>query len=293
MAECLDIKKNINKSKCNRLPKLFKYMIWTPNDFALTEADLATLATLKTTLQDALKDSSDIRIYLFPKFSNAPEGASEATIYVESALGSRKVRNGNYRWRHFISKSMCLHRAMFTHAGSDGRIIYVDVENQMLLTKDSDGNYRGLSLDLFNPEKLKMSTGDDLTESPVYVALADNLEIDKSGYIFDIGTVITELEPLTDVDLTVEIVSVTVFKVTVKNSCDGTPISGLVQADFAVTTTAGAAQVPTAFAEPNDDGVYTLTKSTNFADGFVDLVAPSALSIDAYESTGKAVVNVP
>lgn len=292
--QCADTKKNIGKSKCNKIPKVFKYAIWTPNDFVLTESQLSVLATLKTALQAALIAGLDARCYLFPKFSNATESASEATIYVESALGSRKVRDGNYRMRHFISKSLCVHRAMFTHSGSDGRIIYIDVENQMLLTKDSNGDYRGLSLELFNPEKLMISTGDDLTQSPIYVALSDNREIDLSGYLFDIGTMISELEPLTDVDAVVAIaVAGTTLDVTVTNACDGSPISGLAAADFVVTTTAGVVQVPTTVAtEIGTTGVYRIIKSTNFVDGFVNLVSAATLSIKAYEQAEPAAFDI-
>lgn len=293
--QCSDTKKNIGKSKCNKIPKQFKYVIWTPNEFSLTESQLSVLATLKAALQVALIAGLDDRIYLFPKFSNATENDSEATIYVQSSMGSRKVRDGNYRFRHFVSKSLCIHRAMFTHAGSDGRLIYVDVENQMLLTKDSDGNYRGVSLDLFNPEKLKLSTGDDLTESPIYVALSDNREIDLNGYLFDVSTMISELEPLTDVDVVVAIaVAATTIDVTVTNACDGSPISGLAAADLIVTTTAGVVQAPTTVAtEIGTTGVYRIIKSTNFVDGFVNLKSAATLSIQAYEQVEPAAFDIP
>lgn len=295
MAECADqVKKNVGKTKCTKLPKQGKFMFWTPNDFVLTEAQLADVATLRSALQDAMEAAEDSRIYLFPKFSNATENASEATIYVESAMGSRKVRDGNYRFRHFISRSMCTHRAMFTHSGSDGRIIYIDIENQMLLTKDSNGDYRGLTIDMINFEKLTISTGDDLTQSPVYVTFADNREIDLNGYVFDISTVISELEPLTDVDVTVNIAVVgTTLDVTVVNACDGTPISGLAAADFVVTNSAGVVQVPTTVAtEIGTTGVYRIIKSTNFVDGFVNLVAPAALTLHAYEQVEPAAFDI-
>lgn len=293
--ECgTDVARPIGKSKCVKLPKLFKQMIKTPADFFLTEAQLADRALLKTALQNLLKANEEERGFLFPTFSNIPENASEATIYVESALGTRKARDGNYRFRHFISKSLCTHRAMFTHATSEGRIIYRDVENNILLTKDSDGNYRGVTLDFFNPEKLKLSTGDDLTESPIYVALSDNLEIDKQGYLFDVGSLFSELEPLTEVDVSVNIaVAGTTLDVTVTNACDGTPISGLAAADFIVTTTAGVVQVPTTVAtEIGTTGVYRIIKSTNFVDGFVNLKPSDTLSLDAYEQVEPAAFDI-
>ena len=65
------------------------------------------------------------------------------------------------------------------------------------------------------------------------------------------------------------------------------------EADFNVTTNAGAAQQPDTVTEPNSDGIYLCTRASNFVDGYVDLVVSSSLSLDAYESTGKVAVNVP
>src|SRR5688572_28987773 len=201
MADCTDSKQNLSKSRCSKLPALPLYMITTPDDFVLTSANLASASALRTALQDALEGPVDSRIYLWPKFSSA-EDASEETVYSETPFGSRKIRDGNYRFKFMISKSLCLHKAMFSHSGTGGRVIIIDSERQVLLTEDSNGDYRGLSLDLLNVEKIKINMGDVLTETPVYVSLADNKEIDESGFLFDCS-IVNELEPLTDVDLAV------------------------------------------------------------------------------------------
>lgn len=180
---------------------------------------------------------------------------------------------------------------MFSHSGTGGRVIIIDSERQVLLTEDSNGDYRGLSLDLLNVEKIKINMGDVLTETPVYVSLADNKEIDESGFLFDCS-IVNELEPLTDVSLAVSGVSSADITVTVTQVCDGTPVSGLVAADFSVTNSAGAAQVVASVVE-GADGVYLIDANTTFVDGFVNLVNPDALTLHAYESTGAQTVNVP
>lgn len=289
-ADCIEQKANLSKSKCKDLPELPKGMFTVPSDFELTEEQLATPASLKTALQTALKASRDERIYKWPNFSNA-EDNSEGTVYVESAFGTRKSRDGNYRFRFFISKSLCLHKKMFTHGAiDDGRVIPYDSKRRILLTKLSNGNYTGLSIDCLNPEKLKINMGDVITESPIYVALQDNLEIDQDGYLFDIGSIWKELVPLTDVTLTVNVIDSDNFTVTVTQSCDGTPVSGLADADWVITTSG----VPDSITEPASDGVYLFTRAANFVDGTVDLVDASLLSLDAYENPdGPATVNIP
>lgn len=290
MPDCIDSKQNLSKSRCSKLPALPLYMITTPDDFVLTTANLASASALRTALQDALEGALDSRIYLWPKFSSA-EDASEETVYNETPFGSRKIRDGNYRFKFMISKSLCLHKAMFSHSGTGGRVIIIDSERQILLTEDSNGDYRGLSLDLLNVEKIKINMGDVLTETPVYVSLADNKEIDESGFLFDCS-IVNELEPLTDVDLVVSAATSADFTVTVTQVCDGTPVSGLVAADFSVLNNAGAAQVVASVVE-GADGVYLIDASTAFIDGTVNLVNPDVLTLHAYESTGAQVVNVP
>lgn len=293
MADCIEDRINISKTKCRDLPQLPKSMLTTPSAFKLTPEQVATNATLKAALQAAIKADPSERVYKWPTFSNA-EDDSEDTVYVKSAFGVRKSRDGNYMFRFFISKALCVHKMMFSHATvDDGRVIIYDKERRILLTEDADGNFRGLSLDILNPEKLKINMGDAVTESPIYVALQDNLELDQDGWLFDFPG-FKELEPLTDVDIAiVQVVDEDNVKVSVKQKCDGNPVSGLAQADFAVTTTAGVAQVLSGFAETNSDGIYTLTKASNFIDGFVDLVVASALTLDAYESTGKVAFDIP
>lgn len=289
--DCATSKQNIDKSRCSQLPGLPIAMFTVPDSFELTAVNLATQAALKTVLQTALKASTDARIYKWPRFSNG-EDVSEETIYSESAFGSRKVRDGNYRFRFMISKSMCLHKKMFSHSSNEGRVIVLDKEGRIWLTQLSNGNYTGLSMDMLNVEKLKINFGDVLTETPIYVSLSDNKELDESGFLFDCS-IYNELEALTDVDLAVDVIDSDNFTVTVTQTCDGTPVSGLVLADFTVLTDAGAAQAPDTVTEPSSDGVYLFTRAANFIDGTVNLKAASLLSLDAYESTGAQVVNIP
>lgn len=293
MADCTSpTKKNIGKTDGLCLPGLPIAMFTTPDSFELDAADIASAAALKTALQTALKASKDARVYKWPRFSNG-EDASEETIYSQTAYGSRKIRDGNYRFKFMISKTLCLHKAMFSHSANAGRVIVLDKEGKIWLTKKSNGNYAGLSIDMINVEKLKINFGDVLTETPIRVDLADNKELDDAGELVSCS-IYNELEPLTDVTLEVtQVVDEDHFFLKVTQTCDGTPVSGLVKADFNVTTNAGAAQQPDTVTEPNSDGIYYFTRAANFVDGYVDLVVSSLLSLDAYESTGKVAVNVP
>ncbi len=285
MDVCLD-KKNLGLSKCAKLPSMIRSMITTPQGFKVT----AEQAVDPDFWQDALLDVKNLRIYLWPDFVGFTDN-SEAAVYETTPLAVMAVRDGRYNFKFDIKENLCLHKAMFTHRAISGRVFFFDVDNQLLGTTDSDGNFMGFRILLLNTEKLMISNGTVSTKSPVVVVLADNLELDQNGALLD-ASFINSLNRLTDVTLTIVSAAAAQIVVTVEVTCDGTPVNGLALADFALTETDGDVQAITAVTE--DDGTYTLTKGSGaWVDGFLDLVGPAALTIEAYESAGPVTVNIP
>jgi hypothetical protein len=290
-------KKNLGLVRCNKLPQQFVRMITTPVGFRLTTAQVADPALAKTALQNALKTGVANRIYLWPDFANL-EVVSEEAVYEETPLTDIRVRQGKYRFRAHITKNLCLHKAMFTHSGSEQRVFFLDTEDNLFGTEFSDGTMGGFFVSLLNVEKLMFSDGSVSTKTPVYVVLKNPREIDERGLMIP-GEIVSELVPLTDVDIEVlasPAPTTTSFDVSVKTSCDGTPVSGLILADFEILNASGATQETntTVTETPAGSGIYRCVKTSgSFVDGSVTLVAPSALSIDAYEVTAPATLNVP
>jgi hypothetical protein len=286
MNGCEINRKNLGKSKCNKLPSLPKCMIETSSDFFLAPADYATPAALKLALQNAIKAGKATRIYLWPKFSSV-EPLSQETTYEDNPLTLVPVIAGQYRWRFGVSKNLCMHRAMFSHnAINEGRMFLFDVKNQLFGTEDSDGNVRGFSIAMLNVEKLQLSDGTNSTKSPIYLALGDNEEIDDAGVVLD-ASVVNQLEPLTDVDITVLDAAADAIVFEVKNACDGTAIAGLIAADIVIyalngiDTQAKGALTP----DPVIQGRYSIAQGAAdpFESGSITLVAAEDLSITAYE----------
>jgi hypothetical protein len=288
---CETNKSNLGLSKCKSLPQLPRGIITTPANFKVPAATAADPAALQTYLENAVKAGKANRIYLWPFFVGF-ENVSEETIYEENALADMLVRDGKYRYRFHIKESLCLHKAMFTHRQQSERVFIIDVENQIFGTELSNGDFAGFSVSLFNVEKLMVNDGTVSTKTPIYLVLQDSKEVDEKGMLIK-ASFLSTLTRLVDVKLTVSNVLAGSLKVSVNAVCDGTPVSGLVLADFLLTTTAGAAQAPSAVVEDtNVPGLYTLTRAA-LADGFVDLVAAANLSVPGYESVGKVVVDVP
>jgi hypothetical protein len=286
MADCVIDKKNLGISKCNALPALMKGMITTPANFSIT----TTNALVKANWQNALLATESSRIYLWPKFRMF-ENASEDAVYEETDLSSQKVRDGRYRFKVSVQESLCLHKAMFTHSGNASqKVFFIDTENQIIGTLNAAGNFCGFDIELLNVEKLKFNDGKVSTKTPIYVVLSDNKELDVNGAIIGASAFVNDLFSIVDVDI-VQTGSATtsLIKVTVKATCDGTSIDGLVAADFTVKSSSGTSRTISGVTQASD-GVYSIASSAAFTVGdIVDLVAASALSIPGYESTGGKV----
>lgn len=290
---CDVVVKNLGLSNCNEFPGLIVGMIETPDSFEVVAADLADPNDVKDALQTALLQATN-RAYYWPNFDNV-EVISEEAVYQDTPLAYRRVRDGQYRFRFGISQNMCLHRAMYTHRRRNGRAILIDQDGNLIWTKKSNGNYAGFKIGLLNTEKLKFNDGSVTAETPIVVALASNIELDKNGYMYDASSFINELYRIVDVELTIVGTPVASFIVVdVAAVCDGTAISGLVVADFSLIDDDNGAShaISSATESTTVPGRYTLA-GISFEDSKLNLVSAASLSIKAYESTGEVNVTIP
>lgn len=284
-------KKNLGKTKCTAIPKLFKRVIETPLNWYLDVADYATAAALKIKLQALLTNPINNRGYLFPPFAAPPEDNSEESIFEVTPYGRVPVRDGQYRFKHGISQDLCTHIALASHRSLNScGVMYLDVDNQLLLTeRDGDGKLYPLSVAMLWTEKLKLSSGANSSISPFVIDLADNEEIDKRGVLID-GSIVNTLEPLTDVEITLatgDAFDAAGFMVDVKQSCDKVPVSGLLVADFLFYAADGITLQAKLSAAPdaNVPGRYNLLPpgGNPFELGTLTLRAAADLTVKAYE----------
>jgi len=270
--------KALGLSKCNKLPKQPKSMFTTPPGFVIPAATIAAgQDAVLAYLQDALLDTEDVRIYKFPNFFKA-EDITKDTTYEETSLGKKDVRDPNYAFKFSISESLCMHTALYTHKSYNGRIILLDIENKLIGTLKSNGDFAGLTYSLLNPESLKLSDGTVATVSPLVIEMPNPRQLNQHGALFTLDFV-DDLALIIDAVITkVSFISTKVV-VTVLAECDSTPISGLVTADFVFKKASdGTTQSITAAEDANNPGTYTLT-GTGLVTGPLSLVAVASLSI--------------
>lgn len=288
--DCVGVtKENIGLSSCNKLPQMPRGWFTTPEDFVIPAATIASgEAAILTYLQNAMLDDYEDRIYFWPLFKSV-ELQNEDAQYEETPLADMAVRDGKYRMRAFFKENICFHKKAYSHRANGGRIIFLDNENQLNGKEKTNGDFAGFLMSLINSEKLVLNDGSVSTKTPVYVVLANSKEWDKTGAILTLDNV-DDLIRLIDVTITVISATTTVITFTVTATCDGTSITGLAAADFTLTDDDdGASHAVGVLAYNSTTKRYTLT-GTAFEASKLNLKAPSALSIQAYESTGQVQV---
>lgn len=285
---CLAERENIGFSNCNKVPGLVRGFITTPKNFSIPLADAGVAANW----QDAILADRANRIYLWPN-AKMSENVNEAAVYEDTPLSTINVRDGRYRWRLSFTENLNLHKAMFSHKNFQGRIFLIDSQNQITGTSLDGVNFQGFEIDLLNPEKLMFNDGSVSSKTPVYVSLADNLELDERGCLIEGGSFLSGLIRLTSVDLNVidtPAPSATGFTVSVNSSLDGEAVLGLALADFVLLDAVGAAQTIVGVVD-NSDGTYTLS-GAGLTTGTINLVSASTLSVSGFESSGAATVTI-
>lgn len=284
--DCITQEQSIGASACKQFPQAIESIIKTPLGFTITAEEAEDVANW----QDAVLESAANRVHVFPlahEFENLSEEATRAA----SNLGKEvTVRLGQYRFRLSFRENLEIHKAIYSHLGSAGRVFLVDINKKLIGTSDDGGiTLKGFLLDQFAPEKIQFGDGSTPSLSPVYLSLANNEELDVSGYQMRFNTQLIALKPLTTVQLAegTPAASATAFVVSVKSIYDNVGITGLLAADFVKADGISTA----VFATDNGDGTYSFT-GTGMTTGTITLRAADLLTVQAYESAGLATISI-
>jgi len=285
------LKKNTGLSRCP-MPGMIKGMITVPHGTAIAQDDFVDVTWWNAKLLAAYS----LRAYFWPQFRGV-ENLSEQPVYESTPLGKMLVRKGVYAWRFSIKESLCAHVALFSHnSAGDEDIILIDANNHFIGTLDEDGMVRGFTADLLNVEDMVFSDGSVSSKTPLYLALSDSDEFNENGVMFKCSFV-NQLYRLVDVELTVVgAVTTGAISIQVSAKCDGTPISGLLVADFKFkkASDGSAVVISTAPEDADVPGLYHLTQVGNlFVDGTVTLRTADLLTVKAYEVLAPVAIDEP
>lgn len=294
MNTCGVTKKNLGVGLCNDLPQIFRRHITTDESFVATKAQVESRTFWQQ--QIALGNA-----YYWPQYSDVPEYIGTETTYRDNPVNYSKIIDGRYRWRVKIEKNLCFHKAANSHSGRGGRFWPIDAGNKIFGTyagvNESDVDiYAGFTMDLFNAENMMFNDGTNPSESPFVIALSDPSEVNDSVYgatAFNFSFA-SLLQPLTDVTIEPVTTTTSLLVVDVYLGCDGTPVSGLVLADFVVLEAdLSTAVVPSSVTESATiPGRYSLASTAAFEDDGTIALDPAA-DLSVYPQSVYASVATP
>ncbi len=283
--DCITSVQNVGASACKQFPQAIESFIRTPLDFTIT----AVNAALTAQWQAAVVLPAAQRIHVFP-LAHDFENVSEEAVRSASNLGKEvTTRLGQYRLRNLFRENLEMHKAMYSHLGSAGRIFLRDINKKLICTSDDAGvTLKGFLLDQFMPEKIQLGDGSTPSLSPIYYTLANSDELDVNGYqiLFNAQTI--ALKPLINVKLTMITTTPldTGFVISVTSILDNVGVKGLLLADF-VETLGGTLSTVT----DNGDGTYTFA-GTSMTSGNVSLRSADLLTVKAYEGVNTLAVTI-
>ena len=167
---CTDLK-NLGVSQCKNTPQILKGIITTSEDFTITAVEAAT----STAWQTAIKADVNARIYMWPQWAKSFEDVSSEQTLEETPLATMDASPGQHRWNLGYVENLELHKAMYSHRNTGGRVFLIDRKNNIIGTSDDSGTtLKGLLLDVLLPQKLKLSDGTVSTKTIVGVYCNNN-----------------------------------------------------------------------------------------------------------------------
>lgn len=285
---CSEQKKKIGVSDCSKILQNLKGLIFTPREFTISATDAST----QTAWQDAIQDTVNSRVVLFPQWAIEYENVSEEPVLQETSLTSIEVRKGNYRFKYWFAVNMEQHKSISSFNGVKGRVFLIDRQNILFGTTPDDGvNLQGLLLDRLQVDKLFINNDSTVTYTPVTALLADSTEVDERGYQVQ-ADFVNDLDPLTPVTLTISgTPSATEIIVDVANTNDGIAIEGATVDSFLLLDATGTEQTLSGAVESTSiPGRYTLS-GTGLVTGTLSFVT-GAQPLLPFESVSAATVTI-
>lgn len=245
--------------------------------FTLPSFSFATMveAATESKYTDAIKEGKMYPLHGVVEM----EDQSEDAQYYESPVGDRNPRRlGKYRYTFKFNKTMEVHKALQSFRNAKLNVFLLDSAGNICGYMPDGVIFKGFTIGMINPEKMTLA-GQDNTPAwtPLAIDLYDAKEWNEKGIAIMPSWYASQLQPVSDVEITVVSKSAANIKLKVAYfdgiNSDGSDkligIPGIVQTDFVFTTTA-----PTALQMvDNGDGTYDFP-GVNMVSGSVTLKTP-------------------
>lgn len=268
------------------------YFITTGTSFA-DQAEAKTLAAHQVKIQSGDEVP-------FPRHLTL-EDRSSGVVNEQTPLGIGNVSQGTVEHALGIETNMDLYKRIESYTGSQSQydVFYQTATGKFIFHKNADGTIGGFEMDFVNTENPTTNDGSVSSKAILHVSLDTN-QWRKEAVSLKPDFSVNKLKALSDVAIEVLTASATeiTFKINKFSDSDdieaANPIYGVDQvSDFALTTTAGAAQVIGGVSGGTQalGGIYTAT-GTTLESGFLDLVDASAMTFQGINGVQSGTVTV-
>jgi len=273
------------------------FHILVPPDFEI--ADQSTAET-QSTWQDLIEDTLSDRGYPLPKyFMYSP--SREDHLYEQGHYGDKiSIKEGDPDGiAMYENLPICFAKKLRQFNGQEWKA-YAVTEEGFILGKSSDGTkFEPMSV-FFFCEPDKPATSEESRKTPIRIYETDSREWMDYGVVIQPTALSSsawnpaDLEGLLDVNVTIVSSSSTEVVCDVKSTCDLTPVTSLVLADFLLKDDADGSETINSVTESTSvDGRYTLDVSTLGADGYVlNLKPPASMTTEGYAGGDDATFTV-
>jgi hypothetical protein len=243
-------------------------------------------------------------IFVLPLLASAEDNGTEST-YEDTSWRKAKLRDGQMGFKVMYDAGIDLNTKLqsFGTAGELG--VYIAFESGVILgyKNANTGKIIGFATNFVNPENYKFNFGTAIGKTSMVVSFKDARQFNQwpAVIIPSLATPVWDYSDLASLQtVKLEVVTATATKITFKAYCDHVandagvkiPILGLVAGDFALTTTAGAAQtITTLTATSGVDGQYE-ANGTGLVSGFLTLKTPALAPTKGYEGLAPVTITV-
>lgn len=258
-------------------------------------AEIADQSTAETesTWTDAIENDEASRWYPLPPFYRY-EPSREDFVYSQGDFGKKvPVRAGHPDGIAYYERlPICFTKSLRDFNDQVWKAYVVTEEGYIKGYSEAGTKFEPMNVFVHFEEEMP-ATADEVSLVKLRIYLTEAWQWhDYGAVIYPPGAATSwdprDLEGLLDVDVTINSSAADSLVVDVAATCDDQAITGLVAADFTVLDGSDETQAIDSVTESSTvDGRYTLTPSTTFAAGTVNLKEPSAMTTDGYQ-TGSA-----
>jgi len=251
---CAETNSNLNRSTCPINPSLIFGLWFSPDlNLLIPTEDLDTRSNIDTLISNG-------ELFVLNDIKDIPEstinGVQTATDNYNNTQVTRVSTNFNITLGIGIGE--CHLRAAQNWSNRQVAVFPVTEDGKVLgqLIDDGDGTFslKGVPSTIVFQKGLPIKVNATDIVRPTLNWIVDNWTADRTEDVSSYDPL--DIEGVIDVTIAASASSTTSVTVTVSEGCNGTAVTGLVQADFLIEDTSGTDQTPDSVTD-NGDGTYT------------------------------------